>query len=94
MFNLMKVTAAGADFVDECPEGVVCRFFRKYDNNDNMKNYDTIKGASFLVIFSCLMFDIFEFSIFFCFRQKYYQEFKRPSWRDEFGHEVINFLKS
>ena len=55
----MKVTAAGADFVDECPEGVVCRFFRKYD--DNMKNDDTIKGASFLVIFSCLIFLSFQY---------------------------------
>ena len=61
----MKVTAAGADFVDECPEGVVCRFFRKYDNDDNMKNDDTIKGASFLVIFSCLIFLSFQY--FFAF---------------------------
>ena len=39
-------------------------FFRKYDN-DNMKNYDTIKGASFLVIFSCLIFLSFQY--FFAF---------------------------
>ena len=64
MFNLMKVTAAGADFVDECPEGVVCRFFRKYDDNDdNIKNDDTIKGASFL--FSYLIFLSFQY--FFAF---------------------------
>ena len=33
-----KVTEAGADFVDECPEGVVCRFSIANDDDDMISN--------------------------------------------------------
>ena len=70
----MKVTAAGADFVDECPVGVVCR-------------YKTFAFGNCFHVFLCIMFSSrFQF---LCY-QKHHKELKWPCRWDEFGHEVID----
>ena len=49
----MKVTAAGADFVDECPVGVVCRYSTLFHVCAIFKLQEAGIQSLLLVICSC-----------------------------------------